>query len=74
LFSLVLDLDLRVPHDLPEMIIGVLKFQVQKDEPWRRGEREYLKYGFSADDGNTWVCEDCYYAIKDVLEFTAEVT
>lgn len=50
------------------------EFQVQKDEPWRRGEREYLQYGFSTDDGNTWVCEDCYYAVKDVLEFTAEVT
>jgi hypothetical protein len=49
------------------------KFYVQTDEPGHRDERESLQYGFRTDDGNTWVCEDCYYAVRDILEFTAEV-
>jgi hypothetical protein len=50
------------------------KFYVQADEPGHRDERKYLQYGFRTDDGNTWVCEECYYAIRDVLEFAAEVS
>jgi hypothetical protein len=49
------------------------KFYVQTDEPVRRGEREYLQYGFATEDGNNWVCEPCYYALRDILEFRAEV-
>jgi hypothetical protein len=74
----------RAPHDLrfaeyqgqnehEHCVFCWKEFQVQTDEPWRRGEREYLQYGFRTDDGNNWLCEECYYAVRDILEFTAEV-
>lgn len=47
------------------------KFYLQPDEP-PRDQVEYLRYGFVSDDG-AWVCEPCYYAVRDILEFTAEV-
>jgi hypothetical protein len=49
------------------------KFCIKTDEPGHRDEREYLLHGFRTEAGNTWVCEDCYYAVRDILEFTAEV-
>jgi hypothetical protein len=50
------------------------EFNIRTDEPRRDGQPELLRYGFSSEDGNTWVCEPCYYAVRDILEFTAEVT
>lgn len=49
------------------------EFFVSAGEPARHGEPEFLLYGFRTDDGNTWVCEQCYYAVRHILEFTAEV-
>jgi hypothetical protein len=49
------------------------EFYLQTDEPWRRGESEYLQYGLRSEGGNTWVCEECYYALRDILEFNAEI-
>jgi hypothetical protein len=37
-------------------------------------ESEYLQYGFATEDKNNWVCEPCYDALRDTLEFAPEVT
>jgi hypothetical protein len=49
------------------------EFSNSASEPVPHGEPEFLLFGFRTGDGNTWVCEACYYAVRDILEFWAEV-
>jgi hypothetical protein len=49
------------------------KFYLPPDDPSHRGDREYLLYGFATEDESDWVCEPCYYALRDILDFTAKV-